>query len=89
MVDYFQSLFKEPKHLPPKREIQHEIQLMSDAPHPNVRMYHMSVIENEEIMKQIQELVEKIFIQPSSSPCGSPIILVPKKDETWGMCLQF
>ena len=47
MVDSFQSLFKEPKHQPPKREIQHEIQLMSDAPLPNDGMYPMSVIENE------------------------------------------
>ena len=36
VVDSFQSLFKEPKHLPPKWEIQHEIQLMFDAPLPNV-----------------------------------------------------
>ena len=47
VVKSFQSLFKEPKHLPPRREIQHEIELMSNAPLPNVGMYHMSVIENE------------------------------------------
>ena len=62
---------------------------MSDAPLPNVRMYHMLVIDNKEIKKQIQELVEKGFIRPSSSPCGSLIILVPKKDETWRMCVEF
>ena len=47
VVDSFQNLFKEPKHLPPKWEIQHEIQLMSNAPLPNVGMYHMFVIENK------------------------------------------
>lgn len=52
-------------------------------------MYRMSVIENEEIKKQIQELVNKGSIRPSSSPCGSPIILVPKKDKTWRMCVDF
>ena len=41
-------------------------------------MYRLSVIENEEIKKQVQELLENGFIQPSSSPCGS-----------WRMCVDF
>jgi len=89
VVDSFQNLFKEPKHLPPKQEIQHEIQLMYDAPLPNIGMYRLPVIDNKEIKKQIQELFEKGFIRPISSPCGSPIILVPKKDRTWRMCVDF
>ena len=52
MVGSFQSLFKEPKHLTPKQEIQHEIQLLSDAPFRNVGMYRILVIENEEIKKK-------------------------------------
>lgn len=68
--------------MPPKREVQHEIQLQSDAPLPNIGMYRLSVIGNEEIKKQIQELFDKGFIHPSASPCGSPIILVPRKDGT-------
>ena len=49
----------------------------------------MSVIENEEIKKQKKEMVEKDFIRPSSSPSGSPMILVPKKEGTWRMCVEF
>ena len=51
-------------------------------------MYRLSVIENEEIKKQVQELLKSGFIRPSSSPCGSPIVLVPKKDGTWRMCVD-
>ena len=89
IVDYYKELFKEPKYLPPKRDIQHEIQLQSNAHILNICMYRMSVIENEEIMKQIHELVDKGFIRPSYSPSGPPIILVPKKDITWRMCVDF
>jgi hypothetical protein len=42
-----------------------------------------------EIKKQIQELLDKGVIVPSSSPCGSPIVLVPKKDGAWRMCVDF
>ena len=34
-------------------------------------------------------MLEKWVIRPSTSPCGSPIVLVPKKDGTWRMCMDF
>ena len=89
VVSAYDDLFQEPKGLPPKREIQHEIQLQPEAPLPNIGMYCLSVLQNEEIKKQVQELVEKGVIHPSTSPCGSPIVLVPKKDGTWRMCIDY
>ena len=46
-------------------------------------------MESAEIKKKIQELLDKGIISPISSPCGSPIILVPNKDGTWRMCVDF
>ena len=46
-------------------------------------------MESIEIKMQIQELLNKGIIRPSSSPCGSPIVLVPNKDGTWRMCVDF
>ena len=63
--------------------------MIFDAPLPNIRIYHKSVIEHEEIKKKIQGMVGKDFIRPSSSPCASPIISVPKKNGPWGMCVDF
>jgi hypothetical protein len=89
VVNQYDEMFKEPKGLPPKRGIQHEIQLQQDCPLPNIGMYRMSVMENVEIKKQIQDLLNKGVIVPSTSPCGSPIVLVPNKDGTWHMCVDF
>jgi hypothetical protein len=75
--------------LPPKRGIQHEIQLQQDFPLPNIGMYMMSVMDNAEIKKQIQDLLDKGVIMPRTSPCGSPMFLVPKKYGTWRMYVDF
>jgi len=52
-------------------------------------MYYLSILQNEEIKKQVQELIKKGVIRPSTSPCGSLIVLVPKKDGTWRMCIDY
>ena len=46
-------------------------------------------MENEEIKHHIQELIQKGHIQPISSPCGSPIVLVQKKDGTWWLYIDY
>lgn len=55
VVDIYDNIFQEPEEFPPKREIQHEIHLQQDAPLPNIGMYIMSVLQNAEIKKKIQE----------------------------------
>eukprot|EP00253_Pinus_taeda_P004086 PITA_04086 len=52
-------------------------------------MYRLSTLENAKIKKQVQELLERGFIRPSTSPCGSPIVLVRKKDGSWRMCIDY
>ncbi len=51
-------------------------------------MYRLSALENVEIKKKVQELLDQGFIRPSTSPCGSPIVLVRKKDGSWRMCIN-
>jgi hypothetical protein len=68
VVNQYDEMFQEPKGLLTKRGIQHEIQLKQDCPLPNIGMYRMSVMENDEIKKQIQEFLEKGVIMPSTSP---------------------
>ena len=46
-------------------------------------------MENEEIKHYIHELIQKGHLQPISSPCGIPIVLVQKKDGTWKICNDY
>jgi len=45
-VSEYDILFQEPKGLPPKKEIVHDINLQKDAPLPNIGMYRLSTLEN-------------------------------------------
>nr|GEY24146.1 putative reverse transcriptase domain-containing protein [Tanacetum cinerariifolium] len=45
--------------------------------------YQLAPSEMKELAKQLQELSEKGFIRPSSSPWGAPVLFVKKKDETF------
>jgi hypothetical protein len=49
----------------------------------------MAPKELAEIKRQLEELLNKGFIRPSSSPWGCPAILVKKKDGTLRMCVDY
>nr|GEZ89207.1 retrotransposon protein, putative, Ty3-gypsy subclass [Tanacetum cinerariifolium] len=42
-----------------------------------------------ELSEQLQELSEKGFIRPSSSPWGAPVLFVKKKDGSFRMCIDY
>ncbi|GKE81822.1 hypothetical protein Tco_1551822, partial [Tanacetum coccineum] len=43
----------------------------------------------KELLEQLQELSDKGFIRPSSSPWGAPILFVKKKDGSFRMCINY
>ena len=75
--------------LPPFRGIKHQIDLVLGASLPNRTTYIINPKETKEIGYQIQELLEKGWVQKSLSPCVVPILLVPKKDSKWRMCCDY
>ena len=44
--------------------------------------------ETKEIQRKVEELMAKGYVQESLSPCSIRDLLVPKKDETWGLCMD-
>jgi hypothetical protein len=55
---------------------------------PNRALYRINPEEIKEIQHQVQELLEKGYVHESLSPCTVPVILVPKKDISWHMCVD-
>jgi hypothetical protein len=77
-----------PPGLPPIQGIEHQIDLIPGALFPNHAPYRTNPEEMKEILRQVQELLDKGYVRESLSPCAVPIILVPKKDGTWRMCVD-
>ncbi|XP_012472379.1 uncharacterized protein LOC105789554 [Gossypium raimondii] len=77
-----------PSGLPPIRGIKHQIDLVLGAVIPNHPTYRCNPEETKELQKQVNELLEKGYVRESLSPCAVPILLIPKKDGTWRMCVN-
>jgi hypothetical protein len=77
-----------PPELPPLREFEHQINLILGATLPNYVAYRTNPEETKEIQRQVQELLDHRYVRESLSPCAVPIILVPKKNGTWRMCVD-
>ncbi|GBG62862.1 hypothetical protein CBR_g34233 [Chara braunii] len=71
------------------RPIQHRIEIEPDSRTPKGAVYRMSPRELEELRKQLDELLEKGWIRPSSSPFGAPVLFVPKKEGELRMCIDY
>jgi hypothetical protein len=75
--------------LPPERDVEFVIELKPGTAPVSRRSYQMPPNELAELKTQLQDLVEKEFIRPSSSPWGCPAIFVKKKDQTLRMCVDY
>ncbi|XP_050108715.1 uncharacterized protein LOC126587672 [Malus sylvestris] len=75
--------------LPPDRDVEFSIDLLPGTNPISLTPYRMAPAELRELKIQLQELIDKGFIQPSSSPWGAPVLFVRKKDGTLRLCIDY
>ncbi|GJS26060.1 putative reverse transcriptase domain-containing protein [Tanacetum coccineum] len=87
--DFSEVFPKDLPGLPPTRQVEFHIELITGAAPVARAPYHLAPAEIKELAEQLKELSDKGFIRPSSSPLGAPILFVKKKDGSFRMCIDY
>ncbi|GKD70859.1 putative reverse transcriptase domain-containing protein [Tanacetum coccineum] len=75
--------------LPPVRQVEFQIDLIPGAAPVARAPYRLAPSEMQELSNQLQELSDRGFIRPSTSPWGAPVLFVKKKDGSFRMCIDY
>nr|GFB97413.1 retrotransposon protein [Tanacetum cinerariifolium] len=90
VVREFLEVFpKDLSSIPPTRQVEFRIDLVPGAAPVARSPYRLAPSEMKELAYQLQELTDKGFIRPSSSPWGAPVLFVKKKDGSFWMCIDY
>ncbi|KAI3719110.1 hypothetical protein L6452_20001 [Arctium lappa] len=87
--DYPDVFLEDLPGLPPERQVEFQIDLTPGAAPIARAPYRLAPTEMKEMMMQLQELLEKGFIRPSSSLWGALVLFVKKKDGSMRMCIDY
>jgi hypothetical protein len=77
------------ENLPPRKRVDHVIEVMSGVAPPAKTPYQMSHEGLKKLKVQLEEFIVKGYIKPSKSPYGAPVFFVHKKDGTLKMCVDY
>ncbi|GJT06368.1 putative reverse transcriptase domain-containing protein [Tanacetum coccineum] len=75
--------------LPPVCQVEFQIDLIPGAAPVARTPYRLAPSEMQELSDQLQELADRGFIRPSTSPWGAPVLFVKKKEESFKMCIDY
>ena len=75
--------------LPPHRDVDFVIELHTGTSPISMTPHRMAPVELQELKVQLQELLDKGFIRPSTSPWGVPVLFAKKKDKTLRLCIDY
>ncbi|GJU50186.1 putative reverse transcriptase domain-containing protein [Tanacetum coccineum] len=75
--------------LPPIGQVEFQIDLIPGVAPVARAPYRLAPSEMQELSNQLQELADRGFIRPSTSPWGAPVLFVKKKDRSFRMCIDY
>ncbi|GKB20162.1 putative reverse transcriptase domain-containing protein, partial [Tanacetum coccineum] len=81
-----------PKDLPghpPVLQVEFQIDLIPGAAPVARAPYILAPSKMQELSDQLQELADRGFIRPSTSPWGAPVLFVKKKNGSFRMCIDY
>ena len=67
----------------------HRINLVESTIPIKQKAYRLSKVQANALKEELIKLLNNKLIEPSSSPWSSPVILVPKKNNKWRMCIDY
>ena len=89
IANEFADVFEAVSGIPPDRSDPFTIELEPGTISISKALYRMALVEMAELKKQLEELLDKGFIRPSSLPWVAPVLFVKKKDGSFRLCIDY
>jgi len=75
--------------LPPRREVDHKIDLESGTQPPAMGPYRIAPPKLKELQKQLKKFLDARYIHPSKAPYGAPVLFQKKHDGSLRLCIDY
>ena len=75
--------------LPPQRVVEFSIELHPGTLTISMTPHRMALVELQELRVQLQELLDKGLIRPSTSPWGASVLVAKKRGKTLRLCIDY
>ncbi|GJW76167.1 putative reverse transcriptase domain-containing protein [Tanacetum coccineum] len=87
--DFLEVFLEDLPGIPQTGQVEFQIYLIHGVAPVARGPYRLAPSEMKELSDQLQELYDKVFIRPSSSPWGAPVLFVKKKKGSFQMCIDY
>ena len=89
VYEYEEVFLDELPGLPLQRVVDFGIELHHGTLPISMTPHRMAPVELQELRVQLQKLLDKGFIRPSTSSWGASVLFAKKKDKTLRLCIDY